>query len=165
MSKKYNVEINIEDQGVISLELDGSVAPITVENFVKLVEDGFYNGLTFHRIINGFMMQGGDPIGDGTGGSKDTIKGEFANNGVKNPLSHKRGVISMARSGMPNSGSSQFFIVHRDSTFLDGQYAAFGKVTGGLTVLDAICIETPVLDDNGTVVPGYAPKIVDIKIV
>lgn len=165
MSTKYNVEINIKDQGVISLELDSQNAPITVENFIKLTKEGFYDGLTFHRIINGFMMQGGDPEGTGMGGSKDSIKGEFKNNGVKNEISHKRGVISMARSQMPNSASSQFFIVHRDSTFLDGQYAAFGKVTSGMEIVDIICMDTPVLDDNGTVVPGSAPQIIEVKIV
>lgn len=165
MSEKYIVEMDIKEEGIIRIELDGAAAPITVENFIKLVNEGFYNGLTFHRVINGFMMQGGDPLGNGTGGSKKTIKGEFDNNGIKNPISHKRGVISMARSGMPNSGSSQFFIVHRDSTFLDGQYAAFGKVLSGMEFVDSICVQTPVLDDNGTVMEGFAPEIIEIKVV
>ncbi|MDE7105559.1 MAG: peptidylprolyl isomerase, partial [Anaeroplasmataceae bacterium] len=112
--------------------------PITVKNFLKLVESGFYNGLTFHRIIEGFMIQGGDPLGNGTGGSKDKIKGEFAKNGIDNPLLHTRGVISMARSMFPDSASSQFFIMHRDAPHLDGSYAAFGAVTEGIEVVDKI---------------------------
>ena len=120
------------------VDLYPEIAPITVENFVKLAEDGFYDGLTFHRIIKGFMIQGGDPKGDGTGGAEETIKGEFSKNGVENPLSHKRGVISMARSQMPDSASSQFFIVHEDSTYLDGEYAAFGYVTEGMDVVNKI---------------------------
>ncbi len=120
---KHHAEIVVKNYGTIALELDADVAPITVENFANLVNEGFYNGLTFHRIISGFMIQGGDPLGNGTGGSSKTIKGEFASNGVKNSISHVRGTISMARSSMPNSASSQFFIVHQDSTFLDGQYA------------------------------------------
>lgn len=122
---KHHAEIVVKNYGTIALELDSDVAPITVENFANLVNEGFYNGLTFHRIISGFMIQGGDPLGNGTGGSSKTIKGEFASNGVKNSISHVRGTISMARSSMPNSASSQFFIVHQDSTFLDGKYAAF----------------------------------------
>ena len=124
---KHHAEIVVKNYGTIALELDADVAPITVENFANLVNEGFYNGLTFHRIISGFMIQGGDPLGNGTGGSSKTIKGEFASNGVKNSISHVRGTISMARSSMPNSASSQFFIVHQDSTFLDGKYAAFGR--------------------------------------
>lgn len=114
---KHHAEIVVKNYGTIALELDADVAPITVENFANLVNEGFYNGLTFHRIISGFMIQGGDPLGNGTGGSSKTIKGEFASNGVKNSISHVRGTISMARSSMPNSASSQFFIVHKDSTF------------------------------------------------
>ena len=109
-----------------------------MENFVSLVKDGFYDGLTFHRVVNGFMIQGGDPNGNGTGGSDKTIKGEFAENGVENNLSHNRGVISMARSNNPDSASSQFFIMHQDNDYLDGKYAAFGKVTDGMDVVDAI---------------------------
>ncbi len=124
--------------GEIELELLPEAAPITVENFVKLVKDGFYDGLTFHRIISGFMIQGGDPLGNGTGGSKDRIKGEFRQNGVDNPIKHERGVISMARSMMPNSASSQFFIMHGDAPHLDGAYAAFGRVTSGMDVVDKI---------------------------
>ena len=130
--------IEIENYGSITLELDGSAAPITVANFVKLAEAGFYNGLTFHRIMEGFMMQGGDPEGTGMGGSPNKIKGEFAANGVDNPLKHVRGVISMARSALPDSASSQFFIMHQDAKHLDGQYAAFGKVLEGMETADAI---------------------------
>ena len=123
---KYNIEIDVKDYGVIKATLDGSVAPVTVANFVKLTKEGFYDGLTFHRIIEGFMIQGGDPDGNGTGGSDETIKGEFEANGVENNLSHKRGVLSMARTALSmDSASSQFFIVQADSTHLDGQYAAF----------------------------------------
>ena len=132
------VEITMQDGGVIKLQLDREAAPITVENFEKLVKDGFYNGLTFHRAVDGFMIQGGDPSGNGTGGSKDTIQGEFAQNGWKNPISHDRGVISMARSSNPNSASCQFFITNGDATFLNGGYAAFGVVTEGMDVVDAI---------------------------
>ena len=150
--------------GTITVELDGNTAPITVENFISLAKDGFYDGLTFHRIIDGFMIQGGDPDGNGTGGSKKTIKGEFSGNGVENNISHVRGVISMARSGDPDSASSQFFIVHQDSTFLDGQYAAFGHVTEGMEIVDAICADTPVEDDNGTVAWWNQPVITSIRI-
>ena len=164
-NNKVNIEIQIKDEGVIKLELDSTQAPITVENFVNLVNSGFYDGLKFHRIIDGFMMQGGDPLGNGTGGSEKTIKGEFRNNGVENTISHTRGVISMARSGMPNSASSQFFIVHKDSKFLDGQYASFGHVTNGMEIVDKICQQTPVIDSNGTVQQGKAPIIEKVKII
>ena len=162
---KHHAEIVVKNYGTIALELDADVAPITVENFANLVNEGFYNGLTFHRIISGFMIQGGDPLGNGTGGSSKTIKGEFASNGVKNSISHVRGTISMARSSMPNSASSQFFIVHQDSTFLDGQYAAFGTVTSGMEVVDKICAETAVEDDNGTVAKNNQPVIEKITII
>ncbi len=132
------VQINMENGKSIVVELYPEIAPITVENFKKLVSEGFYNGLIFHRVIAGFMIQGGDPTGSGMGGSDKNIKGEFAANGFKNTLSHKRGVISMARSQMPNSASSQFFICHADSTFLDGQYAAFGAVVEGIETVDEI---------------------------
>ena len=132
------IEIEMENGGVIKLELYPDVAPITVENFVSLAKDGFYDGLIFHRVINGFMIQGGDPEGTGMGGSGKNIKGEFAQNGVENNLSHVRGVISMARSKMMDSASSQFFIVQSDSTYLDGAYAAFGRVTEGMDVVDEI---------------------------
>ena len=134
-----NIKITMDNGGEIYLELYPEYAPETVANFVSLVKDGFYDGLTFHRIIKGFMVQGGDPEGTGFGGSDKTIKGEFASNGfTQNTLSHERGVISMARSQMPNSASSQFFIVHEDSTFLDGNYAAFGVVTEGMDTVDEI---------------------------
>lgn len=162
---KHHAEIVVKNYGTIALELDADVAPITVENFANLVNEGFYNGLTFHRIISGFMIQGGDPLGNGTGGSSKTIKGEFASNGVKNSISHVRGTISMARSSMPNSESSQFFIVHQDITFLDGQYAAFGTVTSGMEVVDKICADTAVEDDNGTVAKNNQPVIEKITII
>lgn len=162
---KHHAEIVVKNYGTIALELDADVAPITVENFANLVNEGFYNGLTFHRIISGFMIQGGDPLGNGTGGSSKTIKGEFASNGVKNSISHVRGTISMARSSMPNSASSQFFIVHKDSTFLDGQYAAFGTVTSGMDVVDKICADTAVEDDNGTVAKNNQPVIEKITMI
>lgn len=132
------VQLDVRGYGSILLELDPSAAPITVANFTKLVGSGFYDGLTFHRIISGFMIQGGDPQGTGMGGSKETIKGEFASNGWDNPIKHTRGVISMARSSNPDSASSQFFIVHKTSPHLDGQYAAFGWVVDGMDVVDAI---------------------------
>ena len=132
------VVIEMENGKKIKLELDPSAAPITVENFEKLVRDGFYDGLTFHRVISGFMIQGGCPQGTGTGGPGHTLKGEFKSNGVDNPIRHTRGVISMARSMMPNSAGSQFFIMHKDAPHLDGQYAAFGKVVEGIEVVDEI---------------------------
>ncbi|MCM1304230.1 MAG: peptidylprolyl isomerase [Lachnospiraceae bacterium] len=163
---KHHVEIIVKDYGTISVELDGDAAPITVENFLKLAGEGFYDGLTFHRIISGFMIQGGDPLGNGTGGSNQNIKGEFALNGVDNNLSHTRGAISMARSQMMDSASSQFFIVHEDSTFLDGQYACFGYVTEGMEVVDAICEAVPVADQNGTVASEEdKPVIESIKVI
>ncbi len=130
--------IEINKFGTIKVELYKDVAPITVENFVKLANKGFYNGLTFHRVIKGFMIQGGCPKGNGTGGPGYCIKGEFAANGVSNPLKHTRGVISMARAMDPDSAGSQFFIMHQDAPYLDGQYAAFGKVIEGIEVVDAI---------------------------
>ena len=123
------VNIKIKDKGTIKVELDEKAAPITVANFTELVGKGFYDGLIFHRVISGFMIQGGCPNGTGTGGSGKNITGEFAANGIDNPIKHKRGVISMARAMAPNSASSQFFIMHKDAPHLDGQYAAFGKVT------------------------------------
>ena len=132
------VKIEMVDRDSMVIELDPSVAPVTVKNFQKLVSEKFYDGLIFHRVIKGFMIQGGDPMGTGMGGSKETIKGEFAANGVNNPLRHARGVISMARSMMYNSESSQFFICHADAYFLDGQYAAFGKVVEGIETVDKI---------------------------
>ena len=132
------IVIEMENGGKIQLELDAKAAPITVENFLKLVKDGFYDGLTFHRVIPGFMIQGGCPLGNGTGGPGWHIKGEFARNGVANPLKHTRGVISMARAMDPNSAGSQFFIMHQDAPHLDGDYAAFGHVVSGLDVVDEI---------------------------
>ena len=164
LSGLHYAEIEVEDYGTISLELDADTAPITVTNFVNLAKDGFYDGLTFHRIIDGFMIQGGDPLGNGTGGSDETIKGEFSDNGVENDISHVRGTISMARSSDPDSASSQFFIVHQDSTYLDGQYAAFGHVTDGMDVVDAICEDTPVQYNNGTVAVEDQPVITSITI-
>lgn len=165
----HHVEIVVQDYGTISVELDGDAAPITVENFLKLAEEGFYDGLTFHRVVSGFMIQGGDPLGNGTGGAEQTIKGEFSENGVENNLSHTRGAISMARSMMMDSASSQFFIVHEDSTFLDGQYACFGYVTEGMEVVDAICKTVPVTDSgnlgNGLVAAENQPVIESIKVI
>lgn len=132
------VKIEMENGGIIEIELYPEIAPITVKNFEKLVAEGFYDGLIFHRVISGFMIQGGDPTGTGYSGSDESIKGEFLANGVVNKLSHTRGVISMARSQNPNSASSQFFICHEDAVFLDGNYAAFGKVTKGIEVVDEI---------------------------
>ena len=132
------VRITMEDGGIIDIELNEEVAPITCENFKKLVSEGFYNGLTFHRVIPGFMIQGGCPLGNGTGGPGWNIKGEFAANGVNNPIKHTRGVISMARAMDPNSAGSQFFIMHEDAPHLDGDYAAFGHVVNGMDVVDEI---------------------------
>ncbi|MGN0432704.1 MAG: peptidylprolyl isomerase [Lachnospiraceae bacterium] len=165
LTGKHHVEITIKDMGVISVELDADAAPITVTNFVNLAEEGFYDGLTFHRIIEGFMMQGGDPLGNGMGGSDNPIVGEFASNGIENPLSHIRGAISMARANDPDSASSQFFIVHEDSTFLDGNYAAFGYVTEGMDIVDTICETTTGQDANGMVPEENRPVIESIKVI
>ena len=132
------VVIEMENGGIIRVELCPEAAPITVKNFESLVSEGFYDGLIFHRVIKGFMIQGGDPLGNGMGGAKENIKGEFRANGVNNTLKHTRGVISMARAFDPNSASSQFFIMHADAPHLDGQYAAFGKVVEGIEVVDEI---------------------------
>ena len=156
--------IEVEGYGTITVALDAEAAPKTVENFVELANSGFYDGLTFHRIIEGFMMQGGDPNGDGTGGSEQTIVGEFSDNGHKNNLSHTRGAISMARSSSYNSASSQFFIVQEDSTYLDGQYAAFGYVTDGMDIVDQICEDAEPTDSNGSIEPEDQPVIVSITI-
>lgn len=166
LTGKHHAEIVIAEYGKLELELDADVAPITATNFVNLVKKGFYNGLTFHRIMSGFMIQGGDPNGDGTGGSEETIKGEFKSNGVENTMSHKRGVISMARTqNDPDSASSQFFIVQADSDFLDGDYAAFGKVTAGMDIVDKICQSVQPIDNNGTVPADQQPKITAIKVI
>lgn len=170
----HHVEIEVKDYGVIKAELDEASAPITVKNFIKLSKKGFYNGLTFHRIKEGFVIQGGDPDKDGNGGSSSNIKGEFAANGVENPLSHVRGVLSMARNSVNmDSASSQFFIVQSDSTFLDGQYAAFGYVTAGMEIVDKICSditkqeESGVFpkDPNGMIPEAYQPVITAIRVI
>ena len=140
-------------------------APKAVENFTTLAEKGYYNGLRFHRVIDGFMFQGGDPNGNGTGGSENTIKGEFSANGVENPLSHTRGAISMARAQDMDSASSQFFICHADSTFLDGQYACFGYVTDGMDVVDAVCEAAQPTDDNGTIPADQQPVITEVRMI
>ena len=160
----HHAVITIKDYGDIKLVLDGDTAPITVKNFTELAKSGFYDGLTFHRIIKGFMIQGGDPKGNGTGGSDKTIRGEFSKNGVENNISHKRGVISMARLQDNNSASSQFFIMHEDGDYLDGSYAAFGHVTEGMDVVDKIAENTPVTDSNGTVLKENQPIIEKIVI-
>ncbi len=154
-------EITMEDGGVITVGLCENYAPETVNNFISLAEEGFYNGLTFHRVISGFMIQGGDPLGNGTGGSDKNIKGEFASNGFKkNTITHARGVISMARASDPNSASSQFFIMHQNNDYLDGDYAAFGFVTGGIEEVDKIAeVET---DSNDKPVTPVVIKSVTI---
>ena len=156
--------ITVRDYGTITVELDADAAPITVQNFLDLAGSGFYDGLTFHRIMEGFMIQGGDPEGTGMGGSDKTIKGEFSANGVENPLSHTRGAISMARSSAMDSASSQFFIVQKDSTFLDGQYACFGYVTDGMDVVDAIAADAQPTDGNGTIPADQQPVIESVKV-
>ena len=150
LSGKHHVTITVQDYGDINVELDADVAPITVTNFINLANDGFYDGLTFHRIIKGFMIQGGDPLGNGTGGSDNKIKGEFSNNGIENSLSHTR---------------SQFFIVHKDSTYLDGNYACFGYVTDGMDIVDKICANVKATDDNGTVAKNNQPVITKIAVI
>ena len=165
---------NMETGNETLVRLETTMGNITVklynetpkhrDNFIKLAKEGTYDSTLFHRVIKNFMIQGGDPLGNGTGGSDKTIKGEFAQNGVENNLSHTRGVISMARSNEPDSASSQFFIVQADSTYLDGQYAAFGKVTKGMDIVDKICKDTPVTDSNGTVEKKNQPVINSIKI-
>lgn len=164
-SGKHHVEITVKDFGTIKLELDADAAPITVTNFMGLVQDGFYDGLTFHRVAAGFVIQGGDPLGTGMGGSDENIKGEFSANGVENPLSHTRGAVSMARSQANDSASSQFFIVQEDSTFLDGNYACFGYVTEGMEVVDSICETVPAIDDIGNVEKNNQPVIESIAII
>ena len=165
MSGKHHIEIVMKDYGTIKVELDADQAPITVTNFISLANDGFYDGLTLHRIIEGFMMQGGDPLGNGTGGSDKEIKGEFTENGVENNIKHTRGTISMARSMDMNSASSQFFIMHKDSASLDGKYAAFGYVTDGMDIVDKICEEAEPTDNNGTIPASKQPVIQTIKVI
>ncbi|WP_051353759.1 peptidylprolyl isomerase [Atopobium fossor] len=160
----HHARIEVANYGTIELELNANAAPITVSNFCHLANDGFYDGLTFHRIIKGFMIQGGDPQGNGTGGSSQNIKGEFSANGVVNPIQHKRGVISMARSNAVDSASSQFFIMQQDTASLDGQYAAFGQVTNGMDVVDALCDKVQAQDGNGTVASADQPVITKITI-
>lgn len=160
----YTAKIDIQDYGTVTVKLDQSAAPITCANFVELAESGFYDGLTFHRIIEGSMMQGGDPEGTGYGGSEHNIVGEFSSNGYDNPLSHTRGAISMARSNDPNSASSQFFIVQQDATFWDGDYAVFGYVTDGMDVVDAVCEAAQPTDGNGTIPADQQPVITSITI-
>ena len=158
------VVMDIENYGEVTIELYEDVAPETVANFVKLVESGFYDGLTFHRIIDGFMVQGGDPNGNGTGDSKETIIGEFSSNGFKNDLKHEDGVISMARAKDPNSASCQFFIMVASSPHLDGNYAAFGRVIDGLEHIHKIAKDAKPIDNNGTILPDQQPVINSIKI-
>ena len=160
----HHANISIEGYGDIEIELDADTAPITVTNFVKLAQEDFYDGLTFWRIMDGFMMQGGDPLGNGTGGADENIKGEFANNGVENDISHTRGTVSMARASDPDSASSQFFIVQADSTFLDGDYAGFGHVTEGMDIVDQICKDAKPTDNNGTIAAEEQPVIEGITI-
>ena len=165
----HHAEIVVEGYGSIFVELDGKTAPKTVRNFMKLAKEGFYDGLTFHRLAQDFVIQGGDPNGDGTGGSSETIEGEFAANGHRNSISHRRGVISMARGdgfeGAYDSASSQFFICVEDATALNGLYAAFGHVTSGMEIVDQICADAPVTDNNGTVKPENQPVITAIRVV
>ena len=161
---KYYVDIDIKDYGKITILLEQDDAPITCANFVELAQSGFYDGLTFHRIMANFMMQGGCPNGDGFGGSGENIFGEFYINGFNNPLSHTRGAISMARSNPYNSASSQFFIVHEDSTFLDGAYAVFGYVTEGLEVVDAVCNAAQPIDGNGSIAKDAQPVINSVTV-
>ncbi len=160
----YYADITVEGYGTITVALDEKAAPITVDNFVKLAKEGFYDGLTFHRIIDGFMMQGGDPSGNGTGDSGTNIKGEFSANGWENNLSHTRGAISMARGDDYDSASCQFFIVQSDSTYLDGNYACFGYVTEGMEYVDEICANATPTDQNGTILDEEQPVIESIVI-
>ena len=155
----------MENGGIMEGELYPEIAPITCANFEELANSGFYDGLIFHRVIPHFMIQGGDPEGTGRGGSDETIKGEFSENGVKNDISHERGVISMARSSDPDSASSQFFIVQSDSTYLDGQYAAFGHVTEGMDIVDQICKDAKPTDNNGTISADEQPVMTSVTII
>lgn len=162
----HHVEMDIQDYGTLYIEIDADAAPITAHNFLDLASSGFYNGLTFHRIISGFMIQGGDPNGDGTGGSDHTIIGEFANNGIENPISHTRGTIAMGRNGQDmDSASSQFYIVHQDYPSLDGNYATFGHVTEGMEIVDAIVANTVNSGPNGAVAPEDQPVITEVRVI
>ena len=158
------VTIEMNNGDIMKAELYPKIAPNTVNNFISLVNKGFYDGVIFHRVIRGFMIQGGDPNANGTGGSDKTIKGEFKDNGVKNNIKHKRGVISMARSSDYDSASSQFFIMQEDNDSLDGQYAAFGHVTKGMKIVDKICEDADPMDDNGTIAESKQPVIKTIKV-
>ncbi len=160
----YYADIQIKNYGKITVKLDQTNAPVTCSNFVSLANQKFYDGLTFHRIIENFMMQGGDPLGNGTGGSDKNIVGEFTSNGYNNTLLHTRGAISMARSGDPNSASSQFFIVHKDSSHLDGDYAVFGYVTEGMDIVDKVCADAEPIDGNGTIPSSKQPVITSVSI-
>ena len=152
-----SADASASDENIIVITLYPDIAPITCENFENLVSEGFYNGLTFHRVVDDFMAQGGDPQGTGMGGSENKIKGEFSSNGVENTLSHKRGIVSMARSSDPDSASSQFFICYTDCSFLDGNYAAFGEVTQGMEVVDNFLNVTRVLGNDGAVSAPTTP--------
>ena len=165
--KLHTVEITVKDYGTMTLVLDASAAPITVQNFLDLANQGFYDGLTFHRIMDGFMIQGGDPLGNGMGGSSTHITGEFAGNGWDNPISHQPGVISMARSGDPNSASSQFFICVGDASFLDGSYAAFGWTADeeSLEIALKIAKDAKPVDNNGSIPKGEQPVIESVKVI
>ncbi len=162
--QKYQAVIKVKDYGDIVFEMDEGIAPETVKNFVKLAQDGFYDGLTFHRLIEGFMAQGGDPNADGTGGADEEIEGEFLSNGFNNTLKHVRGTVSMARSSDPDSASSQFFIVQEDAPSLDGEYAAFGTVTSGMDVVDKILKDAEPEDGNGTIDRNEQPVIESITV-
>ncbi|MFR1027863.1 MAG: peptidylprolyl isomerase [Clostridium sp.] len=159
---KHHAKIKVKDYGTIEVELDGDTAPITVANFIKLVNEKFYDGLTFHRIMSGFMIQGGDPLGNGTGGSDETIKGEFSSNGVENNISQR---CDFHGAFVRRTAQVQFFIMHQDSTYLDGEYAAFGKVTKGMKVVDKICEDATPTDGNGTIEKADQPVIESIRMV
>lgn len=165
LSGKHHVEMDIQDHGTVTLELDADQAPVSVTNFIDLAKQGFYDGLTFHRIINGQFVQGGDPLGNGTGGPGYTIKGEFSANGVNNTLSHTRGAISMARTSNFDGGGCQFFIMDSDYTGFDGQYACFGYVTDGMDAIDEICNMTEMQDANGTIAPDDQPVISEVRVI
>lgn len=165
LSGKHHVQMEIQDHGTVTLELDADQAPISVTNFIELAKDGLYNGLTFHRIIEGAFAQGGDPNGNGTGSPGYRIKGEFAANGVENTLSHTRGAISMARTSDYDGGGCQFFIMDSDYTAFDGQYACFGYVTDGMDVIDEICTMIPAIDSNGTITQENQPVITSVNVI
>ena len=166
LSGKHHISIEVSNYGTIKAELDADAAPITVTNFINLANSGFYDGLTFHRVIDGFMIQGGDPEGNGTGGSTEKIKGEFSNNGIDNNISHTRGTISMARSSAYNSASSQFFIMHKDTTCLDGQYAAFGTVNDAMDIVDKIYKDCTDTNQNGVITDkSKQPVITKISVI